>query len=150
MVIHTNTYIVVIGFNSRSEFPLTDGSVGKNVIMFGVDMSSSADIDNKGKDILILDKGPTQGLDDTTLTTEAQYSNNFSRSNRKFCLCLHYNGSHSFLLVNAIKIYQFKAKGCEMNRYPLCLRNISGVSANNMKKNKQTKNKKNRIKWACL
>ena len=50
-----------------SEFSLPDGSVGKNVIVFGADMSSSVHIDNKKKDILILDKGPTKGLDDTTL-----------------------------------------------------------------------------------
>ena len=42
--------------------------MGKNVIIFGVDMSSSVHIDNKGKDILILGKGPTQGLHDTSLT----------------------------------------------------------------------------------
>ena len=73
-------------------------------------MSSSLDIDNKKKDILILGIGPAQGLDDTRLSAEAQYSINFSRSNRKFCLSLHYNGSNSFLFVNATKIYQFKAK----------------------------------------
>ena len=33
-------------------------------------MSSSLHIDNKKKDILILGEGPTQGLDDTTLTAE--------------------------------------------------------------------------------
>ena len=32
-----------------SEFSLSDGSVGKNVIIFGVDMSSSVHIDNKEK-----------------------------------------------------------------------------------------------------
>ena len=32
-------------------------------------MSSSVHTDNKRKDILILGKGPTQGLDDTTLIT---------------------------------------------------------------------------------
>ena len=42
-------------------------------------MSSSVHIDNQKKDILILGIDPTQGLDDTTLTTEAPYSNNFSR-----------------------------------------------------------------------
>ena len=67
-------------------------------------MSSSVHTDNKKKDILILGKGPTQGLDDTTLTSEAQYSISFSKSNRKFCLSLHYNGRNSFLSVNATKI----------------------------------------------
>ena len=57
----------------HSQFSLTDGGVGKNVIIFGVDMSSSVDFDNKGKDILILGKGPTQGLVDTRLTTKPIY-----------------------------------------------------------------------------
>ena len=45
---------------------------------FGVDMSSPVEIDNKKKVILIPGKGPTQGLEQTTLTAEAQYSVNFS------------------------------------------------------------------------
>ena len=51
-------------------------------------MSSSVDIDNKKKDVLNLGIGPTQKLNDTTLSTEAQHQINFSRSNRKFCLSL--------------------------------------------------------------
>ena len=38
-----------IGFGSRSEFSLTDCSVGKNVIIFGAASSSSVNIDNKGR-----------------------------------------------------------------------------------------------------
>ena len=57
-------------------------------------------------------------LDDITLTGEAQYAINFSRSNKKFCLSLHYNGSNSLLFVNATKIYQFKAKGSETKSIP--------------------------------
>ena len=94
-------------------------------------------IDNKGKDILIIDKCPTQGLNNTTLTAESQYSINFKGPNIKCCLSLHYNTSNSFLFVNATKIYQFKAKESEITKYPLCLGNISGdFSANNMKKKK--------------
>ena len=37
--------------------------MGKNVFIFGVDMSSSVDVDNKQEDILVLGKGATQGLD---------------------------------------------------------------------------------------
>ena len=70
--------------------------MGKNAFIFGVDMSSSAHTDNEKNDILVLGFGPTQGLDDTTLTAEAQYSINFSRSNKKFCLSLHYNRSKFF------------------------------------------------------
>ena len=34
--------------------------MGKNPILFEDDMNSSVHIDNKNKDILIVDKGPTQ------------------------------------------------------------------------------------------
>ena len=40
-------------------------------------MSSSIHIDNKKKNILILRRGPTQGLE-TTLTAEKIYSINFT------------------------------------------------------------------------
>ena len=50
---------------------------GQKVIIFGVDMSSSAHINNKKKDILILGIGPTQGLEHT-LTAEKMYSINYT------------------------------------------------------------------------
>ena len=46
-------------------------------------MSSSVHIDNKGKDILILGKGPTQGLGENSLTAEKMYSINFSATKKK-------------------------------------------------------------------
>ena len=49
--LHTKSRGYSIGFDSRSEFALPDGNVGKNLIIFGADMSSSVRIDNKGKDI---------------------------------------------------------------------------------------------------
>ena len=52
-------------------------------IIFGVDMSSSAKIDNRKKDILILDKGPTQGLEHT-LSAEKMYSINFTKKIQNF------------------------------------------------------------------
>ena len=54
------------GFDSRSEFSFTDGSMWKKY-NYWVGMRSSEHIDNKNKNILILWEGPTQGLDDTTL-----------------------------------------------------------------------------------
>ena len=118
--------------------------MGRNVIIFGADLSSSVHIDNERKGILILGEGPTQGLDGTTLTAEAKYPINFTQSGKGFLLSLHYNGSNSFLFVNAIKVYQFKAKNSEINNYALRLGNISkDFTINNMKK------KKNRIKRSC-
>ena len=66
-------------------------------------MSSSPRIDNKKKDILILGKVPTQGLEHT-LTAEKFCSINFTKENTKFCLSLHYNGANSYLFVNDTEI----------------------------------------------
>ena len=57
----------------RSLFSLRSFDLGKNVIFFGVDMSSAVYTDNKKKDIINYSKDPMQGLDDTTSTVEAQY-----------------------------------------------------------------------------
>ena len=40
-----------IGFDRKSSFSFPSGGFGQNVLIFGVDMSSSAHIDNKKKDI---------------------------------------------------------------------------------------------------
>ena len=79
-----------IRFDRRSSFSFPGGRFGSNVIIFGVDMNSSAHIDNKKKDVLILGKGLIQGLE-YTLTTEKMYSINFIVLKTKFCLSLHYN-----------------------------------------------------------
>ena len=107
----------------------------KNFVIFGVDMSSSVNFDNKSKDILVLGEGPTQGLGDITVTPKTKYPINFTSSDRAFALSLHYNGSKKFLFDHAVKMYQFKAKYSEIKPYPLCLDNISkDFTNNNMKK----------------
>ena len=85
------------------------------------------------KDI-VLGRGSTQGLE-STLTAEKTYSINFTVTQKKLCLRLHYNGANSYLFVNGTKIYKFKAKDSEIVASPLCLGNISkDWSTDNMKK----------------
>ena len=43
-----------IGFDRKTTFSFPGGVFGQNVIIFGVDMSSYAHLDNKKKNILIL------------------------------------------------------------------------------------------------
>ena len=50
-----------IGFDRHESFSFPSTELGKNVIIFGVDMNSSTKIDNVKKDILIFGRGPTQG-----------------------------------------------------------------------------------------
>ena len=101
-----------IGFDRKSSFPFPVSGFDQNLIIFGVDLSSSAHIDNNKKYILILGKGPTQGLE-RTLTAEKMYLINFTVTKRKFCLSLHYNGANSYLFVNGTEMYNFKAKDSE-------------------------------------
>ena len=112
-----------IGFDRKSSFSFPGGGIGQNVIIFGADMSSSAYINNKKKNILVIGTGPTQGLEHT-LTTEKMYSINFTMTIKKFCLSLHYNGANSYLFVNGTEIHKFIAKDSECAFAPLCLGNI--------------------------
>ena len=123
-----------IGFDRRSRFSFPSGAFGQNVLIFGGDMSSSIHIDNKKKDILVLEGGPTQGLE-STLTAEKMYSINFTVTKKKFCLSLYYNGANSYLFVNGTEICKFKAEDSEIVASPLCLGNISkDWSTKNIKK----------------
>ena len=63
------------------------------------------------------------------------YSINFTVTERKFCLSLHYNGANSYLFVNGTEIPKFKVKDYEIVASPLCVGNISkDQSTDNMKK----------------
>ena len=119
-----------IGFDRKGSFSLGN-EPGKNVIVFGVDMSSSPHIDNKKKHVLILGKGFIKGLEHT-LTQEKLYSINFTKNNTKFCLSLHYNGANSYLFISGAEIIKFKATDSELVASPLYLGNNS---VDNMKRN---------------
>ena len=122
-----------IGFDRKWFFSLGN-EIGRNVIIFRVEINSSPHIDNKKKYILVLGKGPTQGLEHTT-TAEKFYLINFTKNKRKICLSLHYNGANSYLFVNGTEIIKFKAKDSEIVAYLLCLVNISkDFSVDNMRK----------------
>ena len=86
------------------------------------------------KDILILGRRPTEGLQ-STLTAEKMYSVNFTITKKQFCLSLHYNGANSYLFVNGTGIYKFKAKDSQTVAIQLGLGNISKVwSIDSMKR----------------
>ena len=48
------------------------------------------------------------GLDNATITTEAKYYISSTRSGRKLCSHLDYNGSNNFLFAKCTKISQFR------------------------------------------
>ena len=99
-----------IRFDVCGNLSLSDGSrFGKNVIIFGADISSPVQIYNNKKNILILGKGPTDGLDDTTLTSSKEYSIKSIEQQEDFCLSLHYSRVNSYIFVNDL-LTKFKTK----------------------------------------
>ena len=108
------------------------------MLIFGADIYTSIHIDNKKKDILVLGRGPIQGLE-STLTAAKMYSINFTVTEKKICLSLHCNGGNSYLFINGTEIIKFKAKDSAIVASPLCLGNIfKDWSTDNMKKTRLT------------
>ena len=99
-----------IGFDSSRIFSHPNGGDGKNVIIFGVDMTNSKHANNKTKDVLVLGHGLIQKIDDTTIYAEKMYSSNFTVANKTFCLSPHYNGDDSYLFVHGKEVIKFKSK----------------------------------------
>ena len=106
-----------ICFDGRSQFGHTiteDGGAhttnGRNVLIFGVDMSFSAHTANRANHIYLMGDGITQGINDTTLYVEKNYWRNFTDPGKKFIVSLHYNGDESYFFVNGRQELKFEAK----------------------------------------
>ena len=97
---------------------------GKNVIIFGADMSFSSHSTNKNNSIYVLGKDFVQGTNGTTIYAEKSYKHNFTTPNKKFVLSLHYNGDNSYLFVNGGEELKIKTKNSEIQKYLLCVGNI--------------------------
>ena len=82
----------------------------KNVIIFGVDMSSSVHVTNRVNNIYVMGKEFIQGINDTTIYAEKLFHNNFTEHGVKFVLSLHYNGDNSYLFANGRQELKFKVK----------------------------------------
>ena len=85
-------------------------TIAKNVIIFGVDTSSSIHATNRANNIYVIGKESIQGINDTTIYAEKLFHNNFTEFGVKFVLSLHYNGDNSYLFTNGRQELKFKAK----------------------------------------
>ena len=112
-----------IGFDSTGTFTHPDVATGKNVIIFGVDMTNSKHANDKTKDLLVLGRGLIQKIHDTTIYAEKMYSSNFNIANKTFCLSLRYSGDDSYLFINGKEVMKFKAKNQSVEK--LSIGNIS-------------------------
>ena len=107
-----------LGYDSTGRFTYPQGGMGRNIIIFGVVSSNSANATNKTQNILMLGHGLTQKVNNTTIYAEKMYSPNFSAENKTFHLSLHYNG---YLFVIGKEVTKFKAKESEIKASQLAL-----------------------------
>ena len=105
----------------------TKGNItnGRNVIIFGADMSFSTHATNRANNIYVLGDFLVQGINGTTIYVEGVYQTNLTEVEKKFVLSLHYNGDNSYLFVNATQELKFKAKDDQIFKEKLCVGNIS-------------------------
>ena len=106
-----------ICFDERSQFghTITEGGFthttnGRNLLIFGVDMSFSLHATNRANNIYVMGDGLTQGIHDTMLYVEKNYCRNFTDPGKKYVLSLYYNGDDSYLFINGRQELKFKAK----------------------------------------
>ena len=108
-----------------TEGVFTHTTLGRNVIIFGADMSFSKHATNKVNYIYVMGDGSVQGINDTTIYAEKNYYRNFTDPGKKFVLSLHYNGDDSYLFVNGRQELKFKAKNDQLVKEKLCIGNFS-------------------------
>ena len=110
-----------IAFDGKGSWSFSD-DFARNVIIFRVDNSSLSHADNLKSDFLILDNFWYYNFG----APEKEFSINFTKVKRNFCLSLHYNADNSYLFVNRKEIYKFKASN-KNNNFPsrFCLGSIS-------------------------
>ena len=99
-----------ICFDEKSKFDRTmieDGrphiTNGRNVLIFGADMTFSVHATSRANHIYVMGNGFTQGIHDTTLYVENKYFRNFTEPNLKFVLSFHYSGDDSYLFLTVDK-----------------------------------------------
>ena len=110
-----------ICFDERSQIghTITKGGFahttnGRNVLIFGADMSFSVHATNRANHIYLMGDGLTQSINDKKVLMM-----------KKFALSLHYNGDNSYLFVNGRQELKFKAKTDQLVKEKLCIGNLS-------------------------
>ena len=105
----------------KNEGNFSYSTLARNVIIFGADMSFSKHANNKANNIYVMDKDHIQKSNDTTTYAEKNFHTNFTRTEKKFVLSLHYYNDDSYLFVNGRQELQFKTKNDQMSIEKNCV-----------------------------
>ena len=127
-----NYKVCGICFDEESQFghTMTEGgrthiTNGRNVLIFGADMSFSIHPTNRANHIYVMGDGLTQSIHDTTLYVEKKNFRNFTEPDVKFVLSLHYNSDDTYLFVNGRQELKFKCKTDQLVKEKLCIGTLS-------------------------
>ena len=111
--------------DAKGKFSIGNITNGRNILIFGCDMSFSSHATNKTQNIYVLGNSKTQGINVTTLYAEKLYKTNIAETNKKSVLSLHYYGDNSYFFVNGYQELTFRSVINYKNKNLLCLDNIS-------------------------
>ena len=101
-------------FDEGSTFTKGVITNGKNVIIFGADMLFNIHVTNKANNIYVLGNFLVQGINGTMIYAERIYKTNFTQTEKRFVLSLHYNGHESYLFANGAQQLKFKANDAQI------------------------------------
>ena len=79
-----------ITFDGKGEWSFGN-DYARNIIIFGVNNSSSSHVDNLKNNFLVLGEGDSFCINGNFGAPEKKFSINISKANAKDCLSLHYN-----------------------------------------------------------
>ena len=97
-----------IEFDRKGTFSFGNG-IGRNGIIFAVDMSPSEHVDNKTtRHISIVGEEPKQEAEDATFTADKKDSIIFTENSKKLYLSLHYNDQIVIYLLMVQKLLNSK------------------------------------------
>ena len=107
--------------HTRKEGNSRYSTLARNVIILGADMSFSKHTNNKANNIYLMGRDHIRKINDTTIYAEKNFHTNFTRTEKKIVLSLHYYNDDSYLFVNGRQELQFKTKDNQMSIEKNCV-----------------------------
>ena len=103
--------MVWVFFYATGDYGTTEINAYRNLILYGADMKISVFASNKKHHIYIMGESFTQGLQyGSTIYAQHDFVKaNGSKVNEKHILSVHYNGDNSYLFINGVQQFKFKA-----------------------------------------
>ena len=96
-----------IAFDAKGTYSMGAQVLARNVIIFGVDNSSSKHPVNRPHNFMVLGNGNTQLVENVNSIPEQGLVINMSYPGKKFVLSIHYSGGDSTLYANGILMTTF-------------------------------------------